>query len=200
MTSRKISQTLWKDNENMNAETNSTSSLALSETTERFVLHWGEMGSKWGVNRTVGQIHGLLFVLGKPLPAEDIADYLKIARSNVSNSLKELQNWNLIKTIHLRGDRRDHFETTKDAWDLFKTVVRERKAREFDPTSDMLKAITLMPSFTEEDKEAQRRIKETLALMQTLSSWGDQMLKLDPKTLMKIMRLGVKIQNLIGEK
>jgi DNA-binding transcriptional regulator GbsR (MarR family) len=184
----------------MNTETTSATPLHLSETTERFVLHWGEMGSKWGVNRTVGQIHGLLFVLGKPLPAEDIADYLKIARSNVSNSLKELQNWNLIKTIHIRGDRRDHFETTKDAWDLFKTVVRERKSREFDPTSDMLKAITLMPSFSEEDKEAQRRIKETLALMQTLSSWGDQMLKLDPKTLMKIMRLGVKIQNLIGEK
>jgi DNA-binding transcriptional regulator GbsR (MarR family) len=188
----------------MNSETFNTSpvetTLMLSEPTERFVLHWGEMGSKWGVNRTVGQIHGLLFVLGKPLPAEDIADYLKIARSNVSNSLKELQNWNLIKTIHLRGDRRDHFETTKDAWDLFKTVVRERKSREFDPTADMLKAITLMPSFTDEDKEAQRRIKETLALMQTLSSWGDQMLKLEPKTLMKIMRLGVKIQNLLGEK
>jgi DNA-binding transcriptional regulator GbsR (MarR family) len=184
----------------MTTETTSTTVLHLSETTEHFVLHWGEMGSKWGVNRTVGQIYGLLFVLGKPLPAEDIADYLKIARSNVSNSLKELQNWNLIKTTHIRGDRRDHFETTKDAWDLFKTVVRERKAREFDPTSDMLKAITLMPSFSEEDKEAQRRIKETLALMQTLSSWGDQMLKLDPKTLMKIMRLGVKIQNLIGEK
>jgi DNA-binding transcriptional regulator GbsR (MarR family) len=184
----------------MTTETTPTTTLHLGEATERFVLHWGEMGSKWGVNRTVGQIHGLLFVLGKPLPAEDIADYLKIARSNVSNSLKELQNWNLIKTTHMRGDRRDHFETTKDAWDLFKTVVRERKAREFDPTSDMLKVITLMPSFSEEDKDTQRRIKDTLVLMQTLSSWGDQMLKLDPKTLMKIMRLGVKIQNLIGEK
>jgi DNA-binding transcriptional regulator GbsR (MarR family) len=172
--------------------------LVLSETLERFVLHWGEMGSKWGVNRTVGQIHGLLFVLGRPLPAEDIAEYLRVARSNVSNSLKELQSWELVKVMHLRDDRRDHFETSKDPWELFKAVVRERKLREFDPTAQMLKQITQSEAFANEDRELQKRIKDTLGLMSTLSVWGDQMLKLEPQTLLKIMRIGAKIKNLVS--
>jgi DNA-binding transcriptional regulator GbsR (MarR family) len=172
--------------------------LVLSETIERFVLHWGEMGSKWGVNRTVGQIHGLLFVLGRPLPAEDIAEYLRVARSNVSNSLKELQSWDLVKVMHLRDDRRDHFETSKDPWELFKAVVRERKLREFDPTAQMLKQITQSDAFSSEDRDLQKRVKDTLGLMSTLSVWGDQMLKLEPQTLLKIMRMGVKIKNFIS--
>src|SRR5258706_10789815 len=100
----------------------------------RFVLHWGEMGTRWGVSRTVAQIHALLFYLGRPMHAEEIAAALQVARSNVSTSLRELQNWNLVKVTHLPGDRRDHFETAQDPWELLRILVKERKKREFDPT------------------------------------------------------------------
>jgi DNA-binding transcriptional regulator GbsR (MarR family) len=172
--------------------------MELTETVERFVLHWGEMGSKWGVNRTVAQIQGLLFVMGRPLPAEDIAQLLRVARSNVSNSLKELHSWGLVSVVHLRDDRRDHFETSKDPWDLFKIIVRERKLREFDPTMQMLKQITQTQEFLGESRDVQKRVKDTLGLISSLSVWGDQMLKLEPAFLQKIMRMGVKIKQLIG--
>src|SRR6266481_5150843 len=121
------------------AKSDSDSTLRLSAVARRFVLHWGEMGSRWGVNRTVSQIHALLYLAGRPMHAEEIGQALGVARSNVSNSLKELQNWNLVRIVHLLGDRRDHFETSSDVWELFRTVVRERKAREFDPTVSVLR-------------------------------------------------------------
>jgi DNA-binding transcriptional regulator GbsR (MarR family) len=168
--------------------------MQLSSITERFVLHWGEMGSRWGVNRTVAQIHALLFVHGAPLTAEDIADTLDVARSNVSNSLRELMNWNLIRTTHIMGDRRDFFETSGDVWELMRVIVRERKLREFDPTVAMLAQTLIDPELVKEPVERQRRIKETHALMNSLSTWTDDMLKLEPTFLMKLMRLGSKIQ------
>ena len=103
------------------------------------MLHWGEMGSRWGVNRTVAQIHALLYLAGRPLHAEEIAATLRVARSNVSTSLRELLHWNLVRVVHRMGDRRDHFETARDPWDLLRTIVRERKAREFDPTIGVLR-------------------------------------------------------------
>lgn len=171
----------------------------LSSISRRFVLHWGEMGSRWGVNRTVAQIHALLFLAGRPMHAEEIAEILVVARSNVSTSLRELTNLNLIKVVHLLGDRRDHFETGKDVWELFRTVVRERKAREFDPTVGMLKDCVADPAFVGEPADTRARIKETLALMSALSAWGDEMLRLEPATLMKLMKLGSKIQKLLRE-
>lgn len=171
----------------------------LSPISRRFVLHWGEMGSRWGVNRTVAQIHALLFLSGRPMHAEEIAEVLVVARSNVSNSLRELMNLNLVRVVHLLGERRDHFETSHDVWELFRTVVRERKAREFDPTVAMLADCVADPAFAAEDAGARRRISETLQLMSSLSSWGEQMLRLEPATLMKVMKLGAKIQKLIGE-
>ncbi|HEX5337458.1 MAG TPA: MarR family transcriptional regulator [Gallionella sp.] len=155
------------------------------------------MGSKWGVNRTVSQIHALLYLAGKPMPADEIAETLAVARSNVSNSIKELQNWNLIHVVHVMGDRRDHFETSTDVWELFRTVVSERKEREFDPTINVLRDCLSSNDLSKEDAAVQQRIKETLALMESLSTWGNQMLKLDPATLMKVMKLGAKIQNLL---
>jgi DNA-binding transcriptional regulator GbsR (MarR family) len=169
----------------------------LNPVAQRFILHWGEMGSKWGVNRTVSQIHALLYLTGKPMPADEIAETLEVARSNVSTSLKELQNWNLIHVVHVMGDRRDHFSTSGDVWELFRTVVRERKEREFDPTISMLKNCLASPDLSQEDATAQQRIKETLALMEALSTWGEQMLRLEPATLMKVMKLGAKIQSLL---
>jgi DNA-binding transcriptional regulator GbsR (MarR family) len=171
--------------------------MKLNPVAERFVLHWGEMGTSWGVNRTVAQIHALLFVVGAPLNADDIAETLGVARSNVSMSLRELANWKLIRTVHLLGDRRDHFDTTTDVWELFRVVVSQRKAREFDPTISVLRECVKSGDFSSESQAAQLRIKETLALMETLSSWADEMLRLEPDTLMKIMKLGAKVQGVL---
>ncbi len=171
----------------------------LSPVSRRFVMHWGEMGSRWGVNRTVAQIHALLFLSGRPMHAEEIAEVLLVARSNVSTSLRELINYRLVRVVHQVGERRDHFETSGDVWELFRTVVRERKAREFDPTVAMLKEVTADPAFAAEDAGARRRMQETLALMQSLSSWGEEMLRLEPATLMKVLKLGSRIQKLLRE-
>lgn len=169
----------------------------LPAVTQRFVLHWGEMGARWGVNRTVAQIHGLLFVSGRAMHADEIVEALGVARSNVSTSLRELQNWNLVRVVHLLGDRRDHFETMADVWDLFRTVVRERKAREFEPTVAALRECLQHPALGAESALARRRITDTLVLMETLSTWGDEMLRLPPETLTRVMKLGARIQNLL---
>lgn len=169
----------------------------LSPLSRRFVLHWGEMGSRWGVNRTVAQIHALLFLAGRPMNAEEIADSLVVARSNVSTSLRELINLNLAKVVHLLGDRRDHFETSRDVWALFRTVVRERKVREFDPTVAMLRELASDPAFPQEPADARARIRETLGLMDALSAWTEEMLRLEPSTLMKLMKLGGRVQKLL---
>ncbi len=174
--------------------------MKLHPVAQRFVLHWGEMGSKWGVNRTVAQIHALLYIVGKPMPADEIVDTLGVARSNVSNSLKELQGWNLIQVVHMMGDRRDHFSTSTDVWELFRIVVRERKEREFDPTISVLRECLDSKELHKEEAAAQQRIRETLHLMESLSTWGDQMLRLEPATLMKVMKLGAKIQSLLKQK
>lgn len=171
----------------------------LTPIRRRFILHWGEMGSRWGVNRTVAQIHALLFLAGQPMHAEEISDTLGVARSNVSNSLRELLSYRLVSITHLLGDRRDHYETSYDVWDLFRTVVRERKQREFDPTVDMLEACIADPAFKREDDDVKERIEDTLELMTALSAWGDEMLRLDPATMMKIMKLGSRIQKLIRD-
>ena len=171
----------------------------LSPLSRRFVMHWGEMGSRWGVNRTVAQIHALLFLGGRPMHADEIADTLQVARSNVSNSLRELMNLKLVRIVHQLGDRRDHFETSRDVWELFRTVVRERKAREFDPTTAMLAELAADPAFAGEDEGARTRIRETLALMQSLSGCGEEMLRLEPATLTKVMKLGSRIQKLLRE-
>ena len=170
---------------------------AIGAVGRRFVLHWGEMGWRWGVNRTVSQIHALLFLLGRPMHAEEIAELLQVARSNVSNSIRELQNWNLVRVVHLMGDRRDHYETAKDPWELLRVIVRERKAREFDPTIAVLRDCVADPGFVRQDAAVQRRLRETLALMQALSRWTDEMLNLEVSTLSKLVRLGAKVQGFV---
>jgi DNA-binding transcriptional regulator GbsR (MarR family) len=171
--------------------------MELSETGRRFVVHWGEMGSAWGVNRTVAQIHALLFFHGKPLNAEEISDTLAAARSNVSTSLKELQNWNLIRITHVLGDRRDYFETSHDVWELFRTIVRERKEREFDPTARLLNELVSRPSFQQEPPDVQDRLRETQRFMEALGAWSEEMLRLTPATLEKVLGLGAKVQKFL---
>src|SRR6516162_11387502 len=112
--------------------------MKLSPVQQKFVLHWGEMGIRWGINRTVAQIHALLYVSPKPLNAEEIAETLNVARSNVSTSLKELQSWRIVKLVHVLGDKRDHFESMKNVWEMFRIVLDERKRREIDPTIAIL--------------------------------------------------------------
>src|ERR1700757_3136825 len=112
----------------------------LTPIQQKFILHWGEMGARWGINRTVAQIHALLYISPKPLHAEEIVEALGVARSNVSTSLKELQGWGIVKMVHVMGDKRDHFESMKDVWQMFCVVLDERKKREIDPTLNMLRA------------------------------------------------------------
>ena len=170
---------------------------AVGATGTRFVLHWGEMGARWGVSRSVAQIHALLYLRGRPMHAEEIATVLQVARSNVSTSLRELQNRDLVRTVHLAGDRRDHFETPLDPWDLMRVLVRERKEREFDPTTAFLRGCVAGRAFTREPPETQKRLRETLALMELLSSWAEQMLAMDDSVLRRIARLGARVQALL---
>jgi DNA-binding transcriptional regulator GbsR (MarR family) len=173
---------------------------ALGSVGRRFVLHWGEMGWRWGVNRTVSQIHALLFLLGRPAHAEEISELLQVARSNVSNSLRELENWKLVRVAHVVGDRRDYYETAKDPWELLRIIVRERKAREFDPTVGVLRECVADSEFARQDAAAQKRVRETLALMEALSRWTDEMLNLETSTLTRLMKLGAKVQALVRGK
>jgi len=165
----------------------------LPALTKRLVLHWGEMGSRWGVNRTVSQVHALLYLSGRPLDAEEIADLLVVARSNVSTSLRELLGWRLVRVVHAFGDRRDRFETATDPWDLLRTIVRERKAREFDPTIEVLRDCLADPALERESPAARARMKETLVLMESLSAWSEDMLTLPTPTLVRLMKLGARI-------
>lgn len=174
--------------------------MELTDIARRFVLHWGEMGSAWGVNRTVAQIHALLFIHGQPLHAEDISATLGVARSNVSTSLKELQNWDLVRVTQMLGDRRDYFETSSDVWALFRTIVRERKEREFDPTTRLLAELVARDDFAAQPPDAQDRVRETLRFMQTLGAWSEEMLRLSPHTLEKVMGLGASIQRFVRDK
>jgi DNA-binding transcriptional regulator GbsR (MarR family) len=170
----------------------------LSPNLTRFVLHWGEMGARWGVNRTVAQIHALLYITGRPMHAEEITDTLGVARSNVSNSLRELQGWNLVKLVHLAGDRRDHFETSTQVWELLRTIVRERQRREIAPTIEVLQSLLADPAIGKESAQAKLRMRETLDLLETLTAWSDEMLKLDTSTLTKVLKLGARIKKLLG--
>jgi DNA-binding transcriptional regulator GbsR (MarR family) len=174
--------------------------MELTPVMTRFVLHWGEMGSRWGVNRTVAQIHALLFLSDKALTAEDIAETLNIARSNVSTSLKELQNWGLARVTHMMGDRRDHFDTSRDIWEIFQIVMEERRRREIDPTLSVLRDCVLDESSHQpQDAQALARIRMVLEFLETLTEWADEMRNLPPETSMKLMRLGVKIQKVLGK-
>jgi DNA-binding transcriptional regulator GbsR (MarR family) len=173
----------------------------LSPTKERFVMHWGEMGARWGVNRTVAQIHALLYLSEQPLPAEEIAEELGVARSNVSTSLKELMSWRLVQVVHLKGDRRDHFESSKDVWELFRLIVEGRKQREIDPTLAALGKMLEDPDLKKESAATRARIEDTQQFLKVLTTWTDEMLQLEVSTLTKVMKLGSRIRNFVrGEK
>ena len=165
----------------------------------RYVLHWGEMGTRWGVNRSVAQIHALLYLAESPLNAEEIAETLGIARSNVSNSLKELLSWSLIRLTHQSGDRRDHFEARTDPWDMLELIADGRKRREIDPTLEMLKACATEAAG---DPDTPDSVKAKLAGMQSfleqINGWYEQMRSLPRPVLEKLLGLGARISAFIG--
>lgn len=171
--------------------------MKLNPATEKFILHWGEMGTKWGVNRTMSQIHALLYITGKPLNAEEITETLGVARSNVSNSIKELQHWGLVQKVSILGDRRDHFTTHTDVWELARIIVIERQKRELDPTVQFLQDLMDSPEFEQESAEVKTRIRETQEFVATVTTWSSEMLKLPTKALKKILKLGASIKKVL---
>jgi len=173
----------------------------LTPTMEKYILHWGEMGTRWGVNRTVAQIHALLYLSPEPLAADEITETLKVARSNVSTSIKELQSWGLIRVVHVMGDRRDHFESLKDLWEMFMVILEERKKREIDPTLTMLRQCVLeAENDTGTPDEIKERMGNVLEFMETLSGWYDQMKGVPKPALIKLMKLGSKVTGFLGKK
>lgn len=172
--------------------------MQLTPIMQKYILHWGEMGTRWGVNRTVAQIHALLYLSPHPLPAEEIAQTLSIARSNVSTSLKELQSWGLVKVSHQIGDRRDHFESLQDVWETFRVILEERKRRELEPTLTVLRQCSLEAETDEQtDRRVIEKIENVLRFMETLLTWQTQIMQLPQSTLMKLINLGVRVQKLL---
>jgi DNA-binding transcriptional regulator GbsR (MarR family) len=170
--------------------------MELSPAHERFVLHWGEMGTKWGVNRTVAQVHALLYLSSKPLNADDIVETLKVARSNVSNSLKELQGWGIVHVTHVIHDKRDHFEAKTDVWDLFQTIADARKRREIDPTRALLREMLEQPKSL--DAHTRERLEAMSEFFETTGSWYEQVSRWPRPMLQKLLRLGDKLAKFIG--
>ena len=172
---------------------------ALSPVATTFILHWGEMATRWGINRTVAQIHALLFLSPRPLNAEEIAEALSVARSNVSTSLRELQGWGIIRVVHVLGDRRDHFESLKDVWELFRQVLDERKRREVDPTLSILRDCMIEAEKAGAgEKYARERLGDLLDFFETTSSWYEQIRRMPTGAMIKFVKMGDKLRKLIG--
>jgi DNA-binding transcriptional regulator GbsR (MarR family) len=169
----------------------------LSPIVQTFVLHFGEMGSRWGINRTVGQIYALLYVSPKPLNADEIAEALGFSRSNVSMGLKELESWRLVRLQHLPNVRREYFSTPEDIWAIFRTLAEERRKREIDPTLSMLRDALIQSPASEEERHAQKRLKEMHDLIELVTHWFGDIQRLDTKTLVQLMKLGAKAQKFL---
>src|SRR5438270_7943741 len=171
----------------------------LSPVARKFILHWGEMGTRWGINRTVAQVHALLFISGEPVNAEQISDLLRVARSNVSTSLKELQGWGIVRVVHKVGDRRDHFESLKDVWELFRQVLEERKRREIDPTIAHLRdCVAEAERSGAGDRHAKQKLAELLEFFETTTNWYEQVRRMPTGAVIKLMKLGDKVRKLLG--
>jgi len=174
--------------------------MRLTPVMQRYVVHWGEMGSRWGVNRSVAQIHALLYLAPQPLHADEIAETLGIARSNVSMGLKELLSWDLVQVTHTLGDRRDFFQAPHDPWEVVRVIIEGRKKREIDPTLTFLRDCSAaLEKDTETPPQVRDRILAQMEFVETLSLWHDSIKNLPRKTLLKMMRLGQKIAKVIGE-
>ncbi len=172
--------------------------MQMTPAVEKYVLHWGEMGTRWGTNRTVAQIQALLYLSPEPLRADEIVDLLSVARSNVSTSIRELQSYGLVRMTHVLGDRRDYFESLHDVWELFRAIIEQRKQRELNPTLAMLKDCAAdVDAEKETDPITKERIKNMLQFVESTSNWYEQINEIPSSTLTKLMALGTKITKLV---
>ena len=172
---------------------------AMPAAMTRFILHWGDLGGQWGVNRSVAQIHALLYLSEVPLTAEDIAATLGLARSNVSNSIKELLTWQLIHRIPQFGDRRDHFAAETDIWEMVTRIAKGRKAREVDPAEAALKvAVAEADGDDTVSKVARERLHAMFDFVSTMSRWHDEMIRMPKSTLMTFIKMGSKVGRFLG--
>jgi DNA-binding transcriptional regulator GbsR (MarR family) len=173
--------------------------MKLTSVQEKFILHWGEMGTRWGINRTVAQVHALLFLSANPLNAEELAETLGVARSNISNSIRELQSWGIVKLVHVMGDRRDHFESMKDPWEMFRVVLDERKKREVDPTLAMLReALADLDREKSKDTYTAERLNSLQDFFETTSAWYNQLRQWPTSAVVKFIRLGDKVLKVLS--
>ena len=171
----------------------------LTPVAQKFILHWGEMGTKWGINRTVAQVHALLFLSPHPLPADEISTTLAVARSNVSTSLRELQGWGIARVVHVLGDRRDHFETTKDVWEIFRTVSEERKRREIDPTLRVLaECVEELKTNPQSDAYTRERLESMLDFLTIMTGLFEEILRMPVGALKGVGKLPRQSHNLAG--
>ena len=172
----------------------------MSPAVEKYVLHWGEMGTRWGTNRTVAQIQALLYLSPEPLSADEIVDLLSVARSNVSTSIRELQGYGLVRMIHVLGDRRDYFESVSDVWDLFRVILEQRKQRELNPTLSMLRTCAEeVDAEADTDAVTKERIRNMLGFIETTSEWYDKISEVPTTTLQKLMKLGAGIAKIVRD-
>ncbi|AEG93611.1 GbsR/MarR family transcriptional regulator [Ramlibacter tataouinensis] len=169
----------------------------LPPLSREFVAHFGEMGSRWGINRTVGQIYALIFISPRPLNADEIAETLEFSRSNVSMGLKELQSWRLVRLKHLPGDRREYFEAPSDVWEIFRVLAEERRRREIEPTLSMLRMALLSEPASEADRHAQQRMRQMHELIERLTTWFDDVQKLAPETALQLMGMGATVTKVL---
>lgn len=172
--------------------------MKMTPAVEKYVLHWGEMGTRWGTNRTVAQIQALLYLSPKPLRADEIVDLLSVARSNVSTSIRELQSYGLVRMTHVLGDRRDYFESIYEVWELFRVIIEQRKQRELNPTLAMLKGCAAeVQAEKDTDPVTKERIQNMLHFIESTSKWYEQISEIPTSTLTKLMALGTKITKLV---
>ena len=173
--------------------------VALSPVMRQFILHWGEMGTRWGINRTVAQIHALLYLSLQPLDAETIAQTLSVARSNVSTSLRDLQSWGIVRAVHLLGDRREHFEATKDVWEMFRVIVEGRKRREIDPTLEVLQAcVAELDRNKPAESHTRQRLSEMLEFFMTVTTLYEEIAGLPTGTLRRVARWRGQMKRMLG--
>lgn len=173
--------------------------MPITPVEQKFILHWGEMGTRWGINRTVAQVDALLFVSPKPLHAEEIANTLSVARSNVSTSLRELQGWGIVRVVHVLGDRRDHFESVKDVWEIFRIVAEERKRREIDPTLRVLQeCVGELKKSGPGSQYTRERLEEMLGFLTATTGLFEELIRVPAGALKGITRLRGRLTLLLG--
>ena len=171
--------------------------MQLTASMQNFILHWGEMGSKWGVNRSVAQIHALLHIAPDPMTADEICETLNLARSNVSNGIKELQSWKLVQSSRKLGDRRDHFTSIRDMFDLVDMVIKQRREREFAPTIVALEAVMNEADQDNTPPKVRERMGEMLRVMKMFDDWYQDFSRLPRSVHMAVLKLGSKLARFI---